>query len=134
MYELKATYKFDAAHFVPDCKSKCENIHGHTWNVTFEIRGDVDVSGMVVDFSVLKEMVDELDHGCKGKIFQPQKHATRTFGDGWFVKNIINDLVPVPTAEKIAEYFYDKTVVLKNVVSCRIHVEESPGKIAIYSR
>ena len=61
-------FTFDAAHFLPDYQGKCANLHGHTYRLRVEIKGDLDIeTGMVVDFGDLKQIVkdavvDKLDH------------------------------------------------------------------------
>jgi len=77
--------EFDAAHYLPHYKGKCADVHGHRWVLEVGVSGQVDeYSGMVVDFSILKEalqpIVDNLDH------------------------KIVNTTVENPTAENIAIY------------------------------
>lgn len=71
IYELKTDAHFDAAHFLTDYNGKCENLHGHRWNVEVGIAvSKLQTSGtekdMVCDFSkfkrIVKETVDEFDH------------------------------------------------------------------------
>jgi 6-pyruvoyltetrahydropterin/6-carboxytetrahydropterin synthase len=77
--------EFDAAHFLPNYDGKCRNLHGHRWTVEIGVRDFVDPNtGMVADFTLLKrflKLVEEtFDHKC------------------------VNDVIPLPTAENIAEY------------------------------
>ena len=79
------TYKFDAAHFLPD-HPKCGQLHGHTYTVTVEVVGKVNPeTGMVIDLHVLDSFVEpiikKLDH------------------------HFINDSIPIPTCENIAKWF-----------------------------
>jgi len=67
MYELKIIRNFAAAHQLPLSKTKCENLHGHNWKIEVIVQGnELDQSGMMVDFSILKKGVDQvlesLDH------------------------------------------------------------------------
>jgi len=75
---------FSAAHRLPNYEGKCANWHGHNWVIELGITGEIDESGMVIDFGVLKEalqpILDNLDH--------------RT----------VNEIIPNPTAENIALY------------------------------
>jgi len=46
---------------------KCENLHGHNWNVEVRVAGDrLNTAGVLVDFGDIKRFVkqtmDELDH------------------------------------------------------------------------
>jgi len=79
-------FKFEAAHFLPHHTGKCRNIHGHSFRLEIEISGEKHrmgpETGMILDFSNLKEVVeqhvlDKYDHHC------------------------INDFIRNPTAENI---------------------------------
>lgn len=39
---------------------KCETLHGHTWVVEVGVEGKEDEKGMVLDFSILDSIVDEV--------------------------------------------------------------------------
>jgi len=104
--------KFSAAHILgnPECDKewnqgmygKCCNLHGHTWDVHFEVVGNVDEkSGMIVNFNVLKDIIDGLDH------------------------NLINDTVKLPTAENLVGYFVDKLRELELFSSIKVRLYES---------
>ena len=67
MYTLKVKSGFSAAHFLKDYKGKCENIHGHNWDVQIEIRGEkLDNYGLLIDFrdlkNELKGILETFDH------------------------------------------------------------------------
>ncbi len=74
---------FDAAHSLPGYQGKCANLHGHTYKVEVVIEGNRGEDGFVMDFYKLKKILNavllDLDHGN------------------------LNDLLPNPTAENIAE-------------------------------
>ncbi len=76
--------EFDAAHSLPGYQGKCANMHGHTYQVEMVVEGPVGEDGFVLDFYRLKKILaaalKELDHSC------------------------LNELLPNPTAEKIAEW------------------------------
>jgi 6-pyruvoyltetrahydropterin/6-carboxytetrahydropterin synthase len=56
---------FSAGHFVSE-GGKCERLHGHNYQVTVRISGEIDSQGMVIDFRVLKahlrSLCKEWDH------------------------------------------------------------------------
>lgn len=83
---LRIRRKFSAAHKLPEYDGDCHNLHGHTWQVVFEIEGPVQESGMIYDFKLLKPMLDSIlpDH------------------------KFLNDYVPNPTAENLSQYIFDK--------------------------
>ena len=68
-------FYFDAAHYIPNYKGKCEDLHGHTYKLEIVIEGDVNKNGMVVDFAKMKEIVEssvieKLDHKALNELFQ----------------------------------------------------------------
>lgn len=72
---------FDAAHYLPKYEGKCKNLHGHHWVVELAVKGPVQESGMVVDFTLLKEFLDSIVEK--------------------FDHHLLNDLIQNPTAENI---------------------------------
>ena len=52
---------FSAGHFVSE-GGKCERLHGHNYQVTVRISGEINSQGMIVDFRVLKTHLQGL---CK---------------------------------------------------------------------
>ena len=82
-------FHFDAAHYLPEYKGKCEELHGHTYTLDIVVEGEKNEEGMVLDFNKLEEIVkenvlEELDH-----------------------KNL-NDLFENPTAENIASWIFEQ--------------------------
>ena len=77
--------KFAASHFLPG-HPKCGASHGHTFLAEVWLEDEVDPkTGMVVDFSEVKRVIDTCDH-CR-----------------------LNDVLPKeylpPTAENLVKYF-----------------------------
>lgn len=73
-------FEFDAAHCLPGHKGKCANIHGHTYKLEVTAQGKLkeeegtSSEGMVIDFSDLKQLVQELiieqvDHQMLNEVF-----------------------------------------------------------------
>ncbi|MCU0572074.1 MAG: 6-carboxytetrahydropterin synthase QueD [Syntrophobacteraceae bacterium] len=67
IYELKVISDFAAAHNLRNFRGKCEQLHGHNWKIEVVLRGtELDESGVVVDFSEVKEatrqLLAEVDH------------------------------------------------------------------------
>lgn len=68
-------FHFDAAHFLPNYKGKCENLHGHTYKLEIVIEGDVKKDGMIIDFVKMKtiveaEVIEKLDHQQLNDLFE----------------------------------------------------------------
>lgn len=71
---LTKSFTFDSAHFLPNHKGKCSNMHGHTYRLEVTVVRDHGMlldggsdEGMVIDFSELKavvkgEVIDKIDH------------------------------------------------------------------------
>jgi len=51
-----------AAHLVHTTDTPCKRIHGHNWKVEVIIRGVIKEDGMVMDFTDIKKIINELDH------------------------------------------------------------------------
>ena len=85
---VRRRVRFEAAHRLPRHDGKCRELHGHSYEVVVSVERAVDESsGMVIDFSDLKqivrrEVIDKLDHRC------------------------VNDLIDNPTAENMAEWIW----------------------------
>ena len=52
-------FEFDAAHYLPSYNGKCEHLHGHTYRLVVMVDGRPDHEGMVLDFTLLKKLVQE---------------------------------------------------------------------------
>jgi 6-pyruvoyltetrahydropterin/6-carboxytetrahydropterin synthase len=93
MFEVAVEQSFASAHALRNYKGRCENVHGHNWKVRVVIEGEkLDATGMLVDFldvkSFMGEILDRIDH------------------------QFLNEIPPFdvvnPSAENIAEYFYEQ--------------------------
>jgi 6-pyruvoyltetrahydropterin/6-carboxytetrahydropterin synthase len=93
MFEVAVEQSFASAHALRNYKGRCENVHGHNWKVQVVIEGEeLDATGMLVDFldvkSFMGEILDRIDH------------------------QFLNEIPPFdvinPSAENIAEYFYQQ--------------------------
>lgn len=107
MYYVKKRLEISASHQLHlSYESKCENLHGHNWIITVYCRAkDLNWDGMVIDFSVIKNVIKEkLDH-----------------------KNL-NDILPFnPTAENMARW------ICEQIPRCyKVEVQESENNTACY--
>jgi 6-pyruvoyltetrahydropterin/6-carboxytetrahydropterin synthase len=93
MFEIAVEQGFASAHALRNYKGRCENVHGHNWKVRVVIQGEkLDQTGMLVDFldvkSFMGQILDRIDH------------------------QFLNEIPPFdvvnPSAENIAEYFYQE--------------------------
>lgn len=139
MYTLQTSSSFDSAHFLKDYEGKCRNIHGHRWTVEVtvaaeEVAEEGQIRGMVVDFKTLKddlnELTDELDHSLvieEGSLKEKTKEALLE------EEFRIVEMPFRPTAENLAEYFYDE-MEEKEYQVVLVKVFETPNNCAGYSR
>lgn len=111
-FEITREIGIDAAHRVPDHRSKCYNIHGHRYVVQATCKGPLyevgEQRGMVLDFGFLKdEMMDvidaEADHAFL--VWKNDPVVRLLLGSG-HSKLVILDFVP--TAENLAAYWFNK--------------------------
>lgn len=111
MFELKVKTHFSGAHQLTMVGQKCENLHGHNWNVEVCVSGDkLNSAGVLADFGDIKRAVrkvvdQELDH------------------------KFLNDLEifkgAQPTSERIAIYIADRVqAILKQEVSEDVRVSK----------
>ncbi len=67
MFELKVKTHFAAAHQLKMVAKKCENLHGHNWQIEVCVTGEkLNDAGVLIDFGIFKEHISEvikkLDH------------------------------------------------------------------------
>ena len=137
MYILKTEAAFDSAHFLSRYNGKCSNLHGHRWKIEIEISSEKLVAdgqcrGMIVDFgnlkSDLKVLADSFDHAF---IYEKGSLKTETVA----ALNSENfRLIEVdfrPTAENLAEYFYN-AMQDKGYNVRTLTVYETPNNCASY--
>lgn len=95
MFEVAVEQVFASAHALRNYKGRCENIHGHNWKVRVTIAGErLDETGLLVDFIDVRDLM--------GKILDRIDHQ--------FLNEIPPFDVVNPSAENIAEYFYQKMI------------------------
>lgn len=90
---LTRLFTFSAAHHLTDYYGECERPHGHTYRLAVTVEGPVAKNGLVVDFAVLKKVVER-------KVISKVDHRD------------LNELFKNPSAENIAIWAW-KT--LKNI-------------------
>ena len=90
MFLVTKEFTFDSAHFLPKYFGKCENLHGHTYKLHVTVHvSQLDDQGLAFDFVTLKEVV-------KREVVEVLDHK------------LINDIIPVSSAENIAAWAWEK--------------------------
>jgi len=86
---ISKEFNFDAAHQLTEYHGKCENLHGHTYKLRVTLKGHIDSKGMIIDFTILKNIVKE-------KVIEKLDHR------------FLNEIVPKSTAENIALWIWSE--------------------------
>ena len=126
MFEVRVEADFAAAHFLKDFHGKCENLHGHNYQVYAHAHGtELDKGGMLLDFGILKTALravcKELDHTHLNEL---EENGVLVFDNN-------------PSAERIAMYIFNRLeIVLCDEASklFAVDVFETPTSRARYTR
>lgn len=146
----KEDLRFSASHFIPH-HEKCGRLHGHSYAVHLEMKGELNEEDVVVDFSLVKahlrEILSHLDH----RIIIPATNSDieMTVGVGsielnWGGKRYLfpsEDVVMLQisssSAEMLAAYLAQELAnrmkEFVNLDSLKLGVDEGPGQGAWYS-
>jgi 6-pyruvoyltetrahydropterin/6-carboxytetrahydropterin synthase len=141
----KSNIRFSSAHIIFEYE-KCGRLHGHTYAVHAKITGKPDKKGIIMDFSIIKnilhEIVEDLDH----KIIIPEKNNTAkiekqknsvkidAFGKQYVFP--VEDCIFLPiistSAENLASYILEKVIkkisFSKQIEAVEIGVDEGFGQ------
>ncbi len=121
MYQLFVEEHFDAAHYLPEYKGKCERLHGHRFKAVIRAEGTtVGKDGMVYDFSEMKRHLRDalalLDHCCLNEL---EEFSTAP-----------------PSSENIARWLYERLAPRFNADGIRlsaVEIWESPTAGVTYA-
>jgi len=142
MHRIKVIRQIDTGHRVVGHSGKCKNLHGHTYEITVVLFGDLDPEspGFVIDFGVVKQIIDEWDH--KMLLWEEDPVVAAQYGSidpteqHW---RLIQDnscgilRVPFnPTAENMAEYLCRDFFNWGNVEACYVSVSETNSTKATF--
>ncbi|UCC61254.1 MAG: 6-carboxytetrahydropterin synthase QueD [Dehalococcoidia bacterium] len=118
MYQVSVREHFDAAHYLRGYGGKCEEVHGHRFEVAVTLEAEeLNEIGIAFDFTELKKhlgaIIERYDHVC------------------------LNDISPFdtinPSSENIARTVYDELAKrLTGVAVSSVEVWESPESRAVY--
>jgi len=96
-------FTFDSTHYTKGSSEKCLNLHGHTFQLDVEIEGEIDPqTGMVIDFTHVKNIVKEILEDYDHKIIIPQKDCDNIVLSGPFRECFKAINYPEATTEYIA--------------------------------
>jgi 6-pyruvoyltetrahydropterin/6-carboxytetrahydropterin synthase len=64
--KISKEFRWEMGHRLPFHEGLCKNLHGHSYKMVVEITGEINESGMIIDFYDLaiavKPIIGELDH------------------------------------------------------------------------
>ena len=91
---VSKTFRFEAAHKLIGYDGDCANLHGHSYVLEIQVKGEVDEQGFVMDFKELKKSVQYnvialLDHVYLNDII---KNPTAENIVIWIVRKLQQDL------------------------------------------
>ena len=121
MFEITVTGHFDSAHYLNGYKGKCEEVHGHRFEVLVGVRGEgLNEIGILYDFTELKAHLKEIT----GYLDHKPLNALPSFKD-------CN-----PSSENLAAYIYRELAArlqTPGVTLSFVEVHESPSNRVRYT-
>ena len=132
----------------------CEPLHGHNYQLTVDVEGDLTDDAWVVDFSVLKRIARERCESIDHTFLLQRDSRILTIaedGDSWWITapgdrhyrfpRTDVSLLPIDntTAERLAQWFHTGIAAALrergagNIAVLRVEVEEAPGQSGRYS-
>jgi 6-pyruvoyltetrahydropterin/6-carboxytetrahydropterin synthase len=146
--------RFDAAHF-ETFGDNCEPLHGHSYEVSAEVEGELNPDSLVVDFgrikSILRDLCKQLDHRF---LLQRQSRRLKigAIDSAWRIQTPAGigyvlpqqDVVALPidnsSAERLSEWFAARlwqALEEKGAANLRhltVDVYEGPGQRASFRK
>ncbi|MDM1707322.1 6-carboxytetrahydropterin synthase QueD [Thiopseudomonas alkaliphila] len=128
-------FSFNSAHLLDCHDGKCQNLHGHTYQLEVEVQGPLIKSGpkagMVLDFADLKQavkqqIVDHLDHAFIYDIHSEKESTIAQLLQSWQMKTFA--FKGRTTAEMLSQFIFDQ-LSTKLPIS-RIRLYETPSSYA----
>lgn len=108
------TREVSMGHRLPDHKGKCRNLHGHNYQISITIEGEIQPDGMILDFAYLKAYLSE--------VLRPMDHAMILWEDDPWVEHLQSAKIgnpPIlgtllyllpkhPSAENLAAHLFNR--------------------------
>lgn len=127
-------FYFEASHALLNYNGLCRNIHGHSYKLYVTVKGNIIEDnnqsnlGMVMDFSVLKKIVNEhivdvFDHSFL--VNKSENVDFEKFGSELFER--IHYLKFQPTCENLVVHFAEvlKSKLPDGIILCKIRLHET---------
>lgn len=130
--KIAKEFRWEMGHRLPEHFDKCKNIHGHSYKMIIELEGDIDESGMVLDYYELKKIVnpivEKLDHAFM--VYKEDKEII-SFLEKMKSKKVIVEYQS--TVENICTYILNeikKISLPKNITRLTIRIYETADDYA----
>ncbi len=130
--KIAKEFRWEMGHRLPEHFGKCKNIHGHSYKMIVELEGEVEESGMVMDYYDLKKIVEpiveKLDHSFL--VYKEDKEIIS------FLEKMKSKMVVVEfqsTVENICKYFLDEIKKIRfpqNVKKVTVRIYETADDYA----
>jgi 6-pyruvoyltetrahydropterin/6-carboxytetrahydropterin synthase len=126
-------FRWEMAHRLPFHDGGCRNVHGHSYRMWVELTGEPDANGMVLDYFVLKQIVDplvaEVDHAF---LCDRSDSLIVDFLERSGLKAAYVDFPT--TAENICQWFFERLADLfmpmKHLRELRVRIQETERTFA----
>lgn len=134
--KISKDVKFDCAHLLSNYKGKCSNLHGHTYHGTITLEGSVgEDSGMVTDYNVIKQVVDQFDHAVLISHSSQRDEAEEEllqWAQKWGMRTVeMPKAFPKTTAENIVAYIRQLLLLeCTHVPTVTVRLSETDGSWA----
>ena len=151
---FKEYFKFSCAHFLIFPDGSKERLHGHNYQVSVEISGDLSDRGLVIDFieakPVVRELCDELDEHWIVPAEHPglkierlgDGHTAVSYGSARYLapsEEVIELPVNNTSVENLAMWFgrelrrrLEERFGHTQVRRLRVAISETPGQSGVY--
>ena len=147
----QSNIRFSSAHIIPEYE-KCGRLHGHTYAVHLRVFGEKDEKGIIIDFTIVKEILREIVNLLDHKVLIPEKNNVVEINKLDDSISIISDnkkyvfpkedcvFLPIEStsAENLASYilgeFLERMSLSGNVDIVEIGIDEGFGQGARISR
>ena len=125
--KIAKEFRWEMGHRLPDHFGKCKNIHGHSYKMLVEFSGELDKSGMIIDYydveKIINPVIETLDHAF---MVNKNDKVVLDFLEKMDSKRVVVDFES--TAENICKYLLNevsKTSLPENVKEIKVRVQET---------
>ena len=125
--KIAKEFRWEMGHRLPDHFGKCKNIHGHSYKMLVEFSGELDKSGMIIDYydvkKIINPVIEKLDHAF---MVNKNDKVVLDFLEKMDSKRVVVDFES--TTENICKYLLNevsKTSLPENVKEIKVRVQET---------